>query len=486
MSRAAAKKIRAEFYQSERKRKISDISESCRIPVLGARREKYGEYCTCSSEDFEELSKYSWAWNVAGYVVTTTRKDGRKQNFFMSRLIMNPSDEKVVDHINGDKTNNTRENLRIVSRQQNSQNRKKCKSASISYFGVYKNRKRFSVKFTVGGEQIRLGTFNTMEEAAKVYDAYITQNRETLDLCHPLNFPECEHEYLKMEKIILPGPRKNKTGYRGIVAQLKSGKYQANVGNRYIGIFKTAEEAARAHDAAVVASNLDRTLNFPDDYPNYEPEKKIKSPLIEIDLQNPEHQEALKTIGISPDEVDTTRDIFIQIRKKTPTCFTIIERNDYEIVKYSRIYAGVDNYIVHSVYASTHKRISRTIMEIGVNQKVLVDHVNSNIWDNRRRKLALVSYSGNAKNSKKRYASSSQYIGVAKNKQFWGATIVHEGKVVFSKYLKDELYTARARDLFAITNYPGQYRLNFDDWENEGVVAHWQTTLQGITNKSKD
>ena len=46
----------------------------------------------------------------------------------MHRLIMQPSPDMVVDHINGDGLDNKRENLRIVTHGQNIRNSSKFRS----------------------------------------------------------------------------------------------------------------------------------------------------------------------------------------------------------------------------------------------------------------------------------------------------------------------------------------------------------------------
>ena len=67
-----------------------------------------------------------------------------------------------VDHINGNKVDNSLENLRLVTNQQNQWNRPSSK-------GAYRERDKFYASININGTQTRLGTFLTVEEAQAAY-----------------------------------------------------------------------------------------------------------------------------------------------------------------------------------------------------------------------------------------------------------------------------------------------------------------------------
>jgi len=87
---------------------------------------------------------------------------------------------ELADHINGDKLDNRRENLRLATRSQNEMNKRKRvftqKPTSSSYKGVswMKSRNKWRAVIQVNGKQKSLGTFpGTPEgerEAAKAYN----------------------------------------------------------------------------------------------------------------------------------------------------------------------------------------------------------------------------------------------------------------------------------------------------------------------------
>jgi hypothetical protein len=82
---------------------------------------------------------------------------------------MGPYDTKlyVCDHIDGNPLNNTRDNLRLITRSQNAMNSyKKGHNASSTYKGVTKRRN----KWTAHLQGKYLGTFQSETDAANAYN----------------------------------------------------------------------------------------------------------------------------------------------------------------------------------------------------------------------------------------------------------------------------------------------------------------------------
>lgn len=75
-------------------------------------------------EDFNLVSQYRWYINDSGYAVWRGIKDGKKQTIRMHRLIMNAPSDKVIDHINHNKLDNRKTNLRICTQSENMLNLK--------------------------------------------------------------------------------------------------------------------------------------------------------------------------------------------------------------------------------------------------------------------------------------------------------------------------------------------------------------------------
>lgn len=96
----------------------------------------------------------------------------------MSRLVLRLGrDDKVsVDHVNGDKLDNRKCNLRVCTHKQNLRNQKKHRNGAASYKGVSgrataSGRVRYRATITVDYRQLCLGTFATELEAAVAYNA---------------------------------------------------------------------------------------------------------------------------------------------------------------------------------------------------------------------------------------------------------------------------------------------------------------------------
>jgi hypothetical protein len=75
--------------------------------------------------------------------------------------------EEVVDHIDGDGTNNKWNNLRSVSRKINQRNKCRHRNNTSGHTGIYweKRISKWFVKLAVDGKQVYLGYFKDKNEA---------------------------------------------------------------------------------------------------------------------------------------------------------------------------------------------------------------------------------------------------------------------------------------------------------------------------------
>lgn len=129
-----------------------------------------GETILISSNDFELINSFKWRMN-SGYARAYKYEKGKDVYIAMHRLITNAKKGEIVDHINRIKTDNRRENLRIVSSLINCLNRNKSKNKLSKYKGVTKNSNGWQV--SVNGKYF--GTYKSEIDAAIAYDKKVIE-----------------------------------------------------------------------------------------------------------------------------------------------------------------------------------------------------------------------------------------------------------------------------------------------------------------------
>lgn len=130
-----------------------------------------GKKTIIDDQDFDRISKYKWCIHCDSYAVTSING----KIVMMHRFLLKTPEGFDTDHINGNKLDNRRSNLRIVTRSQNMANTRIRRSNKSGYKGVFyfkfgHRSKRWKAKIKVNYKMIDLGYFLTKEEAAKVYN----------------------------------------------------------------------------------------------------------------------------------------------------------------------------------------------------------------------------------------------------------------------------------------------------------------------------
>ena len=131
---------------------------------------KDGKTFLVSAEDYEDfVYGYRFCLNDKGYVMYSGTKDGLN-NKRLHRIIMDDPDGEFIDHINRDPLDNRRDNLRIVTQQENNMNLSMRKTNKSGIAGVYwyKNRNKWVAEIRYKYKKIHLGYFDNLEAAAKV------------------------------------------------------------------------------------------------------------------------------------------------------------------------------------------------------------------------------------------------------------------------------------------------------------------------------
>ena len=70
-------------------------------------------------EDYDKIKGYLWRENDSGYCIAQYRKHDSRKYIRLHRLITDAPEDKQVDHINHNTLDNRKQNLRLVSNQEN-------------------------------------------------------------------------------------------------------------------------------------------------------------------------------------------------------------------------------------------------------------------------------------------------------------------------------------------------------------------------------
>jgi hypothetical protein len=131
----------------------------------------HGGYALVDHGDAERVMCRKWRVNRHGYVMTSWyfKETQKTSSRSLHRLLVDAPQDKHIDHINGDKLDNRRANLRVVTAQINQANRRKHDPRNTSGVrGVIRYRGRWRAQIMVDGRCLQLGAYDTIEDAAEI------------------------------------------------------------------------------------------------------------------------------------------------------------------------------------------------------------------------------------------------------------------------------------------------------------------------------
>lgn len=127
-----------------------------------------GKSTYVDKEDFGELSRHRW-YELNGYAATSIKG----KTVYMHRIIMNCPEGFNIDHLNHNRLDNRKVNLRLCNQHQNNGNYRLSRHNTSGYKGVgfHKKSEKWRAYIQVSGRKQRhLGLFPTSALAAKAYD----------------------------------------------------------------------------------------------------------------------------------------------------------------------------------------------------------------------------------------------------------------------------------------------------------------------------
>lgn len=129
-----------------------------------------GKHAIVDKADYNWLTKIG-SWHFDRYAKRVVKGKGV---FYMHRLIVPHKNGQHIDHINGNKLDNRRSNLRAISPSENGHNRHVSKNR---YRGVSWDKRRNKWKAVIGfqNQRIDIGRFDSEKEAAIAYNTVAKQ-----------------------------------------------------------------------------------------------------------------------------------------------------------------------------------------------------------------------------------------------------------------------------------------------------------------------
>lgn len=135
-------------------------------------------YALVSADDVYKVEMNSWRLDSHGYAIKSIKENGKTKNISLHHVVYKKPDKgMVIDHINRNKLDNRRENLREVSYSLNSANRSRRKSVKENrpYPGVRRVRNKktggvydtWEVMIKLKGKFQYTGYFNNIDDAIK-------------------------------------------------------------------------------------------------------------------------------------------------------------------------------------------------------------------------------------------------------------------------------------------------------------------------------
>ena len=321
-----------------------------------------------SDEDFEKASALKWHQHIKDKKIYAEASYKNTILPLHHLIIGKPPINHVVDHINGNSLDNTRQNLRFATYSQNSQNRNLTNK--VGYIGIRYNEKKKTWRACC--KKINLGTFKLEIEAAKAYDkcAFVLFGKyaKTNGLIKYEDVTETLEDIVpkKVERD-LP---KNITIRKGVYYAQKEYKttFYSSKG------CKTVEEAKI--ELVKILDKIDKLIK-----------NDKKTPVITRDENN---------------------NVVIQINKIN----IIVDEDKWEdLCQYTWfIDAGYARTNINGKVVHMHRYLMQA------NDGDIIDHININSLDNRICNLRLSCAGKNNHNKRKKENCTSIYFGVCKRK----------------------------------------------------------------------
>ena len=130
----------------------------------------HGKFALVDDEDFDFLNQWKWHLSDGGYAQRnnlTRIGVGKYKNRMlkMHRVVNETPDKLFTDHINRNKLDNRKCNLRNATKSLNGINRGKPSNNVSGFKGVHVDGMSWRAEIAINGKRIKLGRFKKLEDA---------------------------------------------------------------------------------------------------------------------------------------------------------------------------------------------------------------------------------------------------------------------------------------------------------------------------------
>lgn len=133
------------------------------------------KYMLVSKQDLNSVLNFQWYLGSNGYPGTHGSIDGdiKCGSMYPIHRFLFPNTPKgyVIDHINRDRLDNRRSNLRVITAKQNSYNRSRPSNSKSKFKGVRKDGNKFKAVISKDNKVYEIRNCETERDAALAYDA---------------------------------------------------------------------------------------------------------------------------------------------------------------------------------------------------------------------------------------------------------------------------------------------------------------------------
>lgn len=138
-----------------------------------------GKFAMVDDEDYEKLNKFNYCYNKGYAARGRTIGKNKRDTITMHKDIIFCPEGMEIDHINGNKLDNRKSNLRICTKQQNQWNCSSTKNSTSKYRGVCfdNGTGKWRAGIMKDGKFIHIGRFFSETEAA------IAWNEKAIEIC---------------------------------------------------------------------------------------------------------------------------------------------------------------------------------------------------------------------------------------------------------------------------------------------------------------